>query len=114
MVSLRNINKWSDVAQNPYKYPQFQLPFQTNSKQHNFFDHFTSGFLKAMASIGATCAGVYVMQTRQIEKLEAKRKENNSSTEEAKVVSGGGKNKNKVHPGNFPASETTKNSGEAS
>lgn len=70
-----------------------------------------------MASIGASCAGVYVMQKRQIEKMERKQAEERARRGESGVDQGrnkqaaagaAGRNK-KVHPGNFPAAELTRN-----
>ncbi|EXB80856.1 hypothetical protein L484_020115 [Morus notabilis] len=69
-----------------------------------------------MASIGASCAGVYVMQKRQIEKMERKEAEERARSGESGVdkdhrnnkAAGAGRNK-KVHPGSFPATESTRN-----
>lgn len=67
-----------------------------------------------MSSIGASYAGVYVMQKRQKEKLERMKQEerarrgNGGSTVDDQEIKATqyGRNK-KVHPGNFPASDST-------
>lgn len=71
-----------------------------------------------MSSIGASSAGVYVMQKRQkekMEKMEEERARRGEKTEDNKAPRGGsalGKGK-KVHPGNLSGAESTQNSGEA-
>ncbi|KAL6225258.1 hypothetical protein ACLB2K_004109 [Fragaria x ananassa] len=64
-----------------------------------------------MSSIGASYAGVYVMQQKQKEKMERMKKEkerkressSNVDDREIKVTTAqSGRNK-KVHPGNFPS-----------
>ena len=71
-----------------------------------------------MASIGASCAGVYVMHKRQIEKMERKEAEERAKRGETKdediqtnKVSGGGGRSKKVHPGNYPAAGAARNQG---
>ncbi|PON65265.1 hypothetical protein PanWU01x14_117820 [Parasponia andersonii] len=69
-----------------------------------------------MSSIGASCAGVYVMQKRQKEKMErmeeerARRGESQDNKVAGSGRSGGGSNtlgrSKKIHPGNFPGAES--------
>ncbi|KAI9391433.1 hypothetical protein POPTR_007G086400v4 [Populus trichocarpa] len=84
-----------------------------------------------MSSIGVACAEVYVKQKRQMEKIKRMEEERvrrgESVVEEDKVggsASTSGKckkkvhpdkclGKKKVHPGNFPASESEGKQGEA-
>jgi hypothetical protein len=73
-----------------------------------------------MSSIGFACAEVYVKQKRQMEKIKRMEEERvrrgESVVEEEKVggsASTSGKCKKKVHPGNFPASESEGKQGEA-
>lgn len=66
-----------------------------------------------MSSIGASYAGVYVMQKRQKEKLERMKQEerarrgNGGSTVDDHEIKATQYGRNKVHPGNFPASDST-------
>ncbi|PON54203.1 hypothetical protein TorRG33x02_303210 [Trema orientale] len=70
-----------------------------------------------MSSIGASCAGVYVMQKRQKEKMErmeeerARRGESQDNKVAGSGGSGGASNtfgrSKKVHPGKFPGAEST-------
>ncbi|KAL6277043.1 hypothetical protein ACE6H2_020644 [Prunus campanulata] len=66
---------------------------------------------RALSSIGASYAGVYVMQKRQKEKMEKKEDENRgkgeSSTAKESKVSAPGRTK-KVHAENFRAPDATR------
>ncbi|KAJ6916893.1 hypothetical protein NC652_019331 [Populus alba x Populus x berolinensis] len=64
-----------------------------------------------MSSIGVACAVVYVKQKRQMEKI--KRMEEERVRRVGGSASTSGKCKKKVHPGNFPASESEAKQGEA-
>jgi hypothetical protein len=71
-----------------------------------------------MSSIGVACAEVYVKQKRQMEKIKRMEEERvrrgDSVVEEEKVGgSASTSGKKKVHPGNFPASESEGKQGEA-
>ncbi|KAK9949696.1 hypothetical protein M0R45_005213 [Rubus argutus] len=68
-----------------------------------------------MSSMGASYAGVYVMQKKQKEKMERMKEEkarrsgessSNVDVQDIKVSTQYGRNK-KVHPGNIPASAST-------
>ncbi|KAL6227820.1 hypothetical protein ACLB2K_001776 [Fragaria x ananassa] len=67
-----------------------------------------------MSSLGASYAGVYVMQKRQKEKLERKKQEerarrgdgNRALDDQDTRATQYGRSK-KVHPGNSPASDST-------
>lgn len=64
-----------------------------------------------MSSIGASYAGVYLMQKRQKEKTEKNNNNNEEHVEETSKVSavhGHGRNNNKkIHPGNYHAPNIT-------
>ncbi|CAN6567755.1 unnamed protein product [Malus baccata var. baccata] len=66
-----------------------------------------------MSSIGASYAGVYLMQKRQKEKTEEKKKKKNDEehveeTSKVSAVHGYGRNNNKkIHPGNYHAPNIT-------
>ncbi|KAB2617377.1 hypothetical protein D8674_013246 [Pyrus ussuriensis x Pyrus communis] len=68
-----------------------------------------------MSSIGASYAGVYVMQKQQKEKMKKKKnKQQEELVEETSKVSavhGHGRNNNKIHPGNFHVPNTTSTAG---
>ncbi|PRQ48882.1 hypothetical protein RchiOBHm_Chr2g0115661 [Rosa chinensis] len=67
-----------------------------------------------MSSIGASYAGVYVMQKRQKEKLvrmkqeeRARRGDGSSTLDDQDIRPTQYGRKKKVHPGDFPASDST-------
>ncbi|KAM0971312.1 hypothetical protein ACFX13_019520 [Malus domestica] len=68
-----------------------------------------------MSSIGASYAGVYVMQKQQKKKMEKKNKQQEELVEETSKVSavhGHGRNNNKkIHPGHFQVPNTTSTAG---